>query len=129
MTTRPLRGFSLIEVTVAIGIIGMMVVATSALLQRLPVNGREVRDQDVALKVARGEMETLRAGGYDALPASGPFSAPLLNSLASGSGSVTITAYDTKTKRADVSVMWTGTGTAVRTVSLTTLISQNSGLP
>lgn len=128
MTTRLTRGFSLIEVTIAIAIIGTMIVATSALLQRLPVSGREVRDQDIALKIARNEIEVLRAGGYDALPASGPFSNSLLSSLTSGSASVTIAVYDAKTKRADVAVSWTGTGSVTRTVLLTTLIAQNSGL-
>lgn len=121
-------GFSLIEVTVAIGIIGMMILATSTLLQRIPVSGREVRDQDIALKIARNEIEVLRAGGYDALPASGPFLNSLLNSLLSGSASVAITVYDAKTKKTDVSVSWTGTGSITRTVLLTTLIAQNSGL-
>lgn len=128
MTTRLARGFSLIEVTVAIGIIGMMILATSTLLQRIPVSGREVRDQDLALKIARNEIEALRAGGYDTLPASGAFANPLLNSLTSGSASVTIAVYDAKTKRADVSVSWTGTGSVTRSVSLSTLITQNSGL-
>lgn len=128
MATRSTRGFSLIEVTVAVAIIGVMIIATSALLQRLPVNGREVRDQDIALRIARSEVEILRAGGYDALPASGPFTNPLLSSLAASSASVTIAVYDDKTKRADVSVSWTGTGSVARTVSLTTLITQNSGL-
>lgn len=123
------RGFSLIEITVAIAIIGLMIVTTSTLLSRLPVSGREVRDQDTALKIARTEIEVLRALGYGALPASGPFANPLLSSLASGSASVTITAYDAKTKQADVRVSWTGTGNAARSVSLTTLIAQTSGMP
>lgn len=129
MDTRHTRGFSLIEITVAIAIIGLMVVTTSTLLQRLPVSGSEVRNQDIALKIARTEIEILRAGGYDALPTNGPFTNPLLSSLANGSTSVTITAYDAKTKRADVSVSWVGAGGASRSVSLTTLIAQTSGLP
>ncbi len=129
MALRLARGFSLIEVTVAIAIIGLMIITTSALLQRLPVSGREVRDQDIALKIARTEVETLRAAGYASLPASGSFTNPMLSSLASGSASVTITTYDTRTKQAVVTVSWTGTGNAARTVSLATLIAQNSGMP
>ncbi|MDD3531640.1 MAG: type II secretion system protein [Candidatus Pacebacteria bacterium] len=129
MNSTHTRAFSLIEVTVAIAIIGLMIVATSTLLQRLPVSGREARDQDIALKIARTEIEILRAGGYDALPASGSFTNPLLSSLAGGSASVTITAYDAKTKQADVSVSWTGTGNTARSVPLTTLITQTSGMP
>lgn len=122
-----MRGFSLIEVTIAVAIIGITIVATSALFSRLPVNGREVRDQDLALKIANNEIETLRAGGYSALPSTGSFNNALLSSLVSGTGSVTITVIDAKTKRADVSVSWQGTS-AARSVSLTTLLSENSGL-
>ena len=127
MTTRRAGAFSLIEATVAIGIIGLTVVATGALLSRLPVNGREVRDQDLALKIARSELEALRAAGYDILPPSGPFTHPLLGSLASGSASVAIADFDAKTKQVDVSVSWRGAET-VRSVSLTTLITDIGGL-
>lgn len=119
----------MVEVTVAIAIIGITIVATGAMLERLPVSGREVRDQDVALRIARTEIETLRAAGYDALPASGPFSDALLGSLVSGSASVTITAVDAKTKRADVTVSWKGGNLADRSLSLTTLVTQGSGMP
>jgi prepilin-type N-terminal cleavage/methylation domain-containing protein len=128
MTPRIARGFSLIEVTIAVAIIAVTIVAVSSLFARLPVNGREVRDQDVALKIANNEIETLRAAGYGALPATGPFNNALLSSLASGAGSVTITAYDAKTKQAVVAVTWRGANLANRSVSLTTLIAQNSGL-
>lgn len=129
MRTSPARGFSLVEVTVAIAIIGITVVATAAMLERLPVSGREVRDQDVALRIARTEIETLRAAGYDALPASGPFNDALLGSLASGSAYVTITTVDAKTRRVDVLVSWKGDNLADRSLSLTTLVTQNSGMP
>lgn len=128
MSPHRTRGFSLIETTVAIGIIGVMIVATGALLQHIPIDGREVRDQDLALKIARNEIEVLRGAGYDALPASGPFANPLLSALPGGAGSVIIATYNTKTKRADVSVSWVGTGSAARSLTLTTLVTQNSGL-
>jgi len=129
MILRPARGFSFIEVLVAIAIIGVMIIATSIFLQRLPIGGREVRDQDIALKIARSKIETLRAAGYDALPASGPFTNSLLHALAYGSASATIATYDAKTKRADITVSWSGAASTTRSVSLTTLITQNSGLP
>lgn len=121
-------GFSLVEVVVAVAVIGMMIVTTSVLLQRLPVSGREVRDQDLALKIARNEVEILRAGGYDALPADGSFTDPLLDSLASGAASVAVSDYNDKTKQVVVSVSWQG-ALAARSVSLTTLMTQNSTLP
>lgn len=122
------RGFSLIEVTIAIAIIGIMIVATGTLLQRIPINGREVRDQDLALKIVRNELEILRATGYAALPASGPFTDTLLSSLTSSSAALAITDFNAKTKRVEVSVSWQGAGVVARLVSLTTLITQDSGL-
>jgi type II secretory pathway pseudopilin PulG len=118
----------LIEVTVAVAIIGTMIVAAGSLFTRIPVDGRVVRDQDLALRIARNEVESLRAVGYDALPASGPFTDALLDSLPSGGASITITDYSAKTKQADVSVSWIPSDGIPRQVSLTTLITQNSGL-
>lgn len=114
--------------TIAIAIIGLMIVATSVLLARLPVNGREVRDQDVALKIARSEVESLRAAGYATLPASGPFTDTLLASLASSTATATITAFNAKTKKVNITVSWRGAGLVTRSVSLTTLITENSAL-
>ena len=126
MTVR--LGFSLIEVMVALGIIGVMLVAVGVLLSRLPVDSREVRDQDLALTIARSELETLRAGGYEALPISGPFTHALLSELTGASASVAIADFDTETKQVDVSVSWQGAGAVPRSVSLTTLMTQTGGL-
>ncbi|KKW42353.1 MAG: putative membrane protein [Parcubacteria group bacterium GW2011_GWB1_55_9] len=124
-----LRGFSLVEVAIAVAIIGLMVVSTSMLLQRLPISGREVRDQDLALRIARDKIEILRATGYTSLPESGPFTNILLDSLASSTASVAVTDYNDKTKQVEVSVSWKGDNLVIRSLSLTTLVTQNSTLP
>lgn len=123
------KGFSLVEVTVAIALIALMIVTTSVLLQRLPVGGREVRDQDIALKIARTQVETLRAGGYDAVPTSGSFANPLLSSLASSTALLAVSDYNSDVKQVDVTVSWRGANAVMRSVSLTTLIVSESGLP
>lgn len=123
-----IRGFSLIEVVVAVAIIGLIATVTSTLLQRVSVDAREIRNQDLALKIARNEIEVLRASGYASLPASGSFTNTLLSSLVSSSALVTIADFDAKTKRADVTVSWQSAGLASRSVSLSTLITQNSTL-
>ena len=124
-----MNGFSLIEVTVAIAIMGTVIVATSVLLQRVSVNGREVRDHDLALKIARHEIASLRTSGYDALPANGPFADALLNSLSAGAGTVTVSDFNAKTKQVTVGVTWTGAGFVSQSVVLTTLVAQTGGLP
>lgn len=128
MATRR-TGFTLIETLVAVAILATTIIATGALFARLPVNNREARDQSIALKIARAQIEALRAAGYEALPATGPFANELLSSLASSSASVTVAAYDTKTKQVEVRVTWAGNGNASRSVSLTSLIAQDSKLP
>ncbi|MEK7604354.1 MAG: type II secretion system protein [Patescibacteria group bacterium] len=123
-----LRGFSLVEITIALAIIGTMIMVTSTLLQRVTVNTREVGDLGVATKIAQGELELLRGGGYTALPASGPFSHSLLNTLPSGAGTVTVTVIDAQTKQVVVTVSWQGSSGTTRTATLTSLIAQNSTL-
>jgi len=121
------RGFTLIEVTVSIFIIGIITVASTMLLRAAQVN-RVTQNEDLALKIANNEVGILRAGGYAALPASGPFSNSLLLSLPSGTATVTISSYNAKTKEADVSVSWLGPDNVTRTVALTTLITETGGL-
>lgn len=121
-------GFTLVEATVAVAIIAIVIVAIGSVLTRLPAGSRVVRDEDLALKIARAKIEDLRAGGYSALPASGPFTSPLLNSLTSGAGSVTIAAMSSTTKQISAQVSWRENGTP-ESVSLVTLMAQNSGLP
>ncbi len=128
MTSRSTSGFSLIEVVVALAIVALMIVTTAVLLQRIPVSGREVRDQDLALKIARTEVELLRSGGYDVLPTSGPFTSTLLASLASSSAAIVVTDYNVKTKQVVATVSWRG-ASSVRSLSLTTLFTQGSELP
>lgn len=129
MNALRLRGFSLIEATIAIAIIGTMIVATSMLLQRIPVSGREAKDQDLALRIARNELEIVRAAGYVALPPSGPFTNPLLASLASSTASLTVTDFSTDTKRVTVTVEWRGAAATARSLSLTTLITGSATAP
>lgn len=121
-----IRGFTLIESVVAIGIIGLLIMSVGAMLQRLPVSTREVRDQDLALRIARNQVEYLRSLGYALLPSSGPFNDTMLASLSQGTGVVTLDDFNPETKQAVVTVSWTGTGSTTRSVSLTTLITENS---
>lgn len=121
------RGFALIEVTVSIFVIGIMIVASASLLHGVPAS-RLSRDQSIALVIAQNEIETLRANGYAALPATGSFSDTALASLSSGAGTLAVAQYDSKTKRVDVTVSWTEADASAHTVTLTTLVTEIGGL-
>ena len=122
-------GYSLIEVLFALALVGTMIIATSAMLVRVSVESREARDQDLALRIAKNEIEVLRAGGYAALPESGSVGNTMLASLASSSASVAITDFNAETKQAVVAVSWRGADEVVRSVSLATLVTKTCGLP
>jgi prepilin-type N-terminal cleavage/methylation domain-containing protein len=121
------HGFTLVEVVVAIFVIGVMIVASTALLRGASAS-RVTLDQGVALSIAQNKIEALRAGGYAALPASGSFTDTALGALTSGAGTVTIATYDSTTKRVDVTVSWVGKDAVSRNITLTTLLTQTGGL-
>lgn len=120
-------GFTLIEVTVSIFVVGIMLVASASLLHSVPAS-RITREQGIALVIAQNQMEALRAGGYAALPATGPFSDTALASLTSGAGTVTVADYGTDTKSIDVTVSWIGADAEPHDVTLTTLVTETGGL-
>lgn len=121
------RGFTLVEATVAVAIVAMISIAATTLFRQISINAREVRDQDLALRIARQQIEIYRLNGYSALPASGRITNQLLSSFASSSAVVTVSAYTSKTKKVDVAVLWQGSQ-GMRSVSLSTFITQSSGL-
>lgn len=121
------RGFALVEVVVSIFIIGIMIVVSASLLNGIPAS-RLALSQSIALSVAQNQMETLRAAGYAALPESGSFTDTALGALASGAGTITVAAYDSETKRVDVSVAWIEKDANPQSITLTTLITETGGL-
>ncbi|MGH7175083.1 MAG: type IV pilus modification PilV family protein [Minisyncoccia bacterium] len=118
---------SLIEIVVSIGILAAML-AVFGTLVRLGALGSDTGQESIARTVADSELENLRAAGYAALPASGSFSATGLSALPSGTGSVTVSSFNTETKEVDVAVSWVGTSGA-NSLTLSTLITQSGGLP
>lgn len=126
----PPRGFTLIEVVVSIFIMGVMLLLLQAVVHG-GVLVRTSKNQGIALAIARNELESLRGGGYAALPASGSFSDSLVGMLPpAATTTLTVSAYTTKTKQVTVTVTWLDPGSpASSTISLATLITQTGGLP
>ncbi|OGG78086.1 hypothetical protein A3A36_02880 [Candidatus Kaiserbacteria bacterium RIFCSPLOWO2_01_FULL_52_12b] len=121
------RGFSLVEILVTLFILGTMLVISQAIFLGAPVI-QGAKNQDLALKIARNEVEVLRALGYTSLPVSSSFTDSLLSSLSSGSGALVVSDFNLGTKQVVVTVSWMERGVA-ESVSLTTLITKAGGLP
>jgi len=122
------RGFTLIEILIAIFVIGMLVALYGVGVMTTSLS-REAAHRDVALHSASQQLETLRAGGYASLPASGSFSNAQLGQLASSTGAMTVSSYNSATKQVVVTVSWQEGARGIRSVSLSTLITQTGGLP
>ena len=117
-------GYLLLEVVISLGIIAIFFILFQAAATTVILN-RDVKHQELALRIARSQIENLRASGYAALPASGPFADLQLTSLPQASASATISQYNDKTKQIYVEVSWQESGAQNRhKVSLTTLIGE-----
>lgn len=124
------RGFSLLEVVISIFVVGVMLLLLQA-VTRTNVLIRNVKNQGIALAIARNKVEALRSAGYASVPASGTFTDSLISTLPAGATTTLTTSnYNAKTKQVAVTVTWKTLGyTASSTVSITTLITQVGGLP
>jgi prepilin-type N-terminal cleavage/methylation domain-containing protein len=116
------RGFTLIEILVTIGILAATFVGYAATVNGSAASSH-AKSQEIALRIATSELESLRGGGYAALPQGGSFSSPDLALLTDGSGTVMITGFDAGTKRANVTVAW-NEAAGGRSISLDTLITE-----
>jgi prepilin-type N-terminal cleavage/methylation domain-containing protein len=121
------RGFTLVEVLIALFVVAMLITVVQSMIAGIPA-ARLARDQSTALKVANNEIESIRAGGYSAVPATGSFSDSLLSSIPSGAGTVTTSDFNAKTKQVVVNVSWQEAG-KTQSLSLSTLVTQTGGLP
>ena len=128
-SSRSSRGFSLIEITISLFVLGTILVLSQAVLNVIPL-GKLAKDKDVALKIVSHQLEELRSLGYDNLPASGPFSNTGLTLLASSTAAQTITTYNDSTKEVTVTVTWIEPSEPVPyEITLSTLITEIGGLP
>ena len=123
-----IRGFSLLEVVIAVFLIGIIFVMYTAAVKNVSLN-RNAKDQEIALRIADTKMEALRNAGYANLPASGSFSDPQMNTIPSGVGAMAVSDFNAKTKQVTVTVSWSEPSIgSSRSVVLSTLITSMGGL-
>lgn len=121
------RGFTLIEILIALGIVVAMLFALGALV-RLSVLQSTVHKEEIALTIAMSTLEELRVGGYDALPPSGALAHPSLALLPSGAGTLSVSEFEDDTAEVEVTVTWKGRDGENRSITLSTLITEIGGL-
>jgi len=118
------NGYSLMEVVVSFSIIAVFFVLFQAAAGTSIIN-RNVKHQELALRIAQTKIDNLQFLSYDSLPASGSFSDPSLASLPQGEAAVTVVDFNEKIKQVTVTVRWQEPGvSAARSVSLSTLIGE-----
>jgi uncharacterized protein (TIGR02598 family) len=69
MTRRPIKAFSLVEVVLAIGILGFAVLATIGLLSVGHDTNKRARDEGFAAQIAANEFERIRSLSAASFPA------------------------------------------------------------
>ena len=124
------RGFSLIEVTISIFILGVMLILLQG-VARSSVLVRVSKSQGIALSIARNKLEATRSAGYANIPLTTTFSDSLMSTLPTGATTTVATStFSAKTEQITIGVVWRDpTAAASTTVSLSTLITQTGGLP
>lgn len=121
------KGFSLIEMIIALALVLATILVFAVALQSSPLT-RHARNQNVAYHVAANKIEELRNTQFSSLPASGAFSDPGLGNLQGATAQLTITDYQgsSDVKQVVVTISWLEAG-ATKSLTLETLMS-NSGL-
>lgn len=133
VTARSVRGeagFSLLEILLAVVIIGFIVLTIANIPSSLQLIGKS-RYSSLARDIVSQEIETVRAQGYASLAnGTASFTDNRLFSLPNGAGQVvvadcplTICKSGEQTKQVSVSVTWLENKSGTKNVSVTTLIS------
>jgi len=112
---------------IALFIISVSVVFATMVIGTIKVT-RDSTYENIAFRIANSKLNELRAGGYTALPTSGPFTDPQLTDVPQGQASTSVTVWNEKTKQVMTGVSWLGADDSTRYVSLTTLVTEIGGL-
>ncbi len=127
LTQNSQSGISIVEIIIAVALLLVIALLYQGTANNLTLT-RESDNEELALRIAQNEIDSLRQGGYASLPSTGSFSSTELNQLPSGSGSLTVTDFSATVKQVVVTVQWNSPRSGNQTVTLTTAIANNGGL-
>ena len=99
------NGFTLIEVMIAIFLVGVVLVLFQTVIVASIMN-RRVEYQETALRIASAAMENVRALPSGTLPTSSLIVNPLLSSLPKGEAILTTSSFKDNTTMVMVIVSW-----------------------
>lgn len=124
-------GFSLLEILLAVVIIGFIVLTIANIPSSLQLIGKS-HYSSLARDIVSQEVEAVRSQGYDSLAnGSTTFTDNRLFSLPSGLGTVTVSDCSAsicttgeQTKQVKVTVSWVENQVGTKNVSVTTLVSE-----
>ena len=113
----PARGFTLIEIILAVLLFTIGVVAISQALNTGILASSDAENVDLGLNIAQAKMEELKGAAFASLSSSGPAADSNFSNF-----NVTVAVTGTDPKTIDVTVAWNVQGQAASTsVALTTL--------
>lgn len=119
-------GFTLVEVLVAIVVLGISISSIAALYYTMQVTEVQSQRYDLAVRAARTEIEDLRNTGYDSLSPGSTinFTSSLPSGLPAGkSGTVAISQPTSDLRRVDVTITYTDFG-----IAKTVILSSDIGI-
>lgn len=119
------KGFTTVELLIAIVIMGIIIPAVAIGITNLAVINNRARDLVLANMIAQNKTETLRSIGYNSIPnGTTIFSAELPSTIGNPkSASYSVTTPQTGIKQIDVDISYTEYKTS-RTVTYRTYISE-----
>lgn len=119
------KGFSLVEVIIALGLVMVTMMIFAVTLAALPLV-KSSRNQNIAYHIASKKLEEMRKTSFVSLPSSGAFTDPGLAKLSSGTAALTVSNYqgNDQIKQILVTVGWIEQSKSA-SLNVETLISKN----
>lgn len=108
MNNNSQRGFTIVELVIAIVLAGIIIPAVAIAITNLSVANKLARDQALANMLAQQKVETLRSAGYNSLnDGNTSFTSELPNTIGSPrSASYTISSPETGVKQVDINISY-----------------------